>query len=175
MARTLPDSIDWNAYVNDTDDGRADVRRASEFIEDLVEHLHSPKEVAPGTESPWATVGDSLRFREGEVTLWGGVNGHLVAKAVELAKAGDTTALRICIDRCIPAIKAKDQPISLKSLGGSPAQMGETVLRAMAAGEITPDEAAAVMQVVTAQMRIVEVDDLVKRIEALEGNGDGKQ
>ncbi|MBJ9926602.1 MULTISPECIES: DUF5681 domain-containing protein [Burkholderia cepacia complex] len=99
----------------------------------------------------------------------------LVKKAVELALAGDTTALRICIDRCIPTIKAKDQPISLKSLGGSPAQMGETVLRAMAAGEITPDEAAAVMQVVTAQMRIVEVDDLVKRIEALEGNGDGEQ
>ncbi|AOL05357.1 MULTISPECIES: DUF5681 domain-containing protein [Burkholderia] len=99
----------------------------------------------------------------------------LVKKAVELALAGDTTALRICIDRCIPAIKAKDQPISLKSLNGSPAQMGETVLRAMAAGEITPDEAAAVMQVVTAQMRIVEVDDLVKRIEALEGNGDDKQ
>lgn len=76
MARTLPDSIDWNAYVNDTDDGRADVRRASEFIEDLIAHVHSPKEVAPGTESPWASVGDSLRFREGEVTLWGGVNGH---------------------------------------------------------------------------------------------------
>ncbi|WP_175783100.1 DUF5681 domain-containing protein [Burkholderia anthina] len=99
----------------------------------------------------------------------------LVKKAVELALAGDTTALRICIDRCIPAIKTKDQPISLKSLSGSPAQMGEAVLRAMAAGEITPDEAAAVMQVVTAQMRIVEVDDLVKRIEVLEGNGDGKQ
>ncbi|WP_367189787.1 DnaB-like helicase C-terminal domain-containing protein [Burkholderia sp. Ed8] len=76
MARTIPDSIDWEAYARDDDDGRADVRRASEFIEDLVEHLHSPKEVAPGTESPWASVGDSLRFREGEVTLWGGVNGH---------------------------------------------------------------------------------------------------
>lgn len=99
----------------------------------------------------------------------------LVKKAVDLALAGDTTALRICIDRCIPAIKAKDQPISLSGLNGTPAEMGETVLRAMAAGEITPDEAAAVMQVVTAQMRIVEVDDLVKRIEALEGNGDGKQ
>jgi hypothetical protein len=30
----------------------------------------------------------------------------LVAKAVELAKAGDTTALRICIDRLIPPIRA---------------------------------------------------------------------
>ncbi|HDR9095088.1 DUF5681 domain-containing protein [Burkholderia vietnamiensis] len=99
----------------------------------------------------------------------------LVAKAVELAKAGDTTALRICIDRCIPAIKAKDQPISLSGLSGSPAEMGKTVLQAMATGDITPNEAAAVMQVVTAQMRIVEVDDLLKRIEALEGNGDGEQ
>ncbi|WP_261509141.1 AAA family ATPase [Burkholderia multivorans] len=76
MARTIPDSIDWNAYVKDTDDGRADVRRASEFTEDLIEHVHSPKSVAIGTASPWASVGDSLRFREGEVTLWGGVNGH---------------------------------------------------------------------------------------------------
>ncbi|MBU9441092.1 AAA family ATPase [Burkholderia multivorans] len=76
MARTLPDSIDWNAYVKDSDDGRADVRRASEFIEDLIEHVHSPKSVSIGTASPWTSVGDSLRFREGEVTLWGGVNGH---------------------------------------------------------------------------------------------------
>ncbi|TAM02187.1 MAG: hypothetical protein EPN70_17560 [Paraburkholderia sp.] len=98
----------------------------------------------------------------------------LVKKAVELALAGDTTALRICIDRCIPAIKAKDQPISLKGLNGTPAQMGKTVLQAMAAGKITPDEAAAVMQVVTAQLRVIEVDDLVKRIEALEGNGNAK-
>lgn len=62
MARTLPDSIDWEAYARDEDDGRADVRRASEFIEELVTHLHSPKEVAPGTASPWAGVGDSSAF-----------------------------------------------------------------------------------------------------------------
>jgi hypothetical protein len=99
----------------------------------------------------------------------------LVKKAVELALAGDTTALRICIDRCIPAIKSKDQPISLQGLSGSLAEQGKAVMAAMAAGEITPDEATAVMQVLTAQMRIVEVDDLVKRIEALEGKGDGKQ
>ncbi|CAJ3815062.1 DnaB-like helicase C-terminal domain-containing protein [Burkholderia pseudomallei] len=98
MARTIPDSIDWAAYARDEDDGRADVRRASEFMEDLVTHLHSPKEVAPGTESPWASVGDSLRFREGEVTLWGGVNGHgksavLGEVMLHAISAGD----RVCI------------------------------------------------------------------------------
>ncbi|KVL61908.1 AAA family ATPase [Burkholderia cepacia] len=98
MARTLPDSIDWNAYVNDTDDGRADVRRASDFVEDLIQHVHSQKEAAFGTASPWPSVGDSLRFREGEVTLWGGVNGHgksavLGEVMLHAMSAGDRTCI----------------------------------------------------------------------------------
>lgn len=96
----------------------------------------------------------------------------LVAKAVELAKAGDTTALRICIDRCIPAIKAKDAPVDLPDLTGSLVEQGEAVMRAMARGRITPDEANAVMQVITAQARIIEVDELEKRLAALESKGD---
>ncbi|WP_321938248.1 DUF5681 domain-containing protein [Burkholderia cepacia] len=97
----------------------------------------------------------------------------LVAKAVELAKAGDTTALRICIDRCIPAIKAKDAPVDLPELTGSLAEQGAAVMHAMARGRITPDEASAVMQVIAAQARIVEVDELEKRLAILEGKDDG--
>lgn len=76
MARVLADSIDWDAYVNDVDDGRADVRPASEFIDDLIEHMHAPQEQLAGCSTPWHTVENELRFRAGEVTLWGGVNGH---------------------------------------------------------------------------------------------------
>ncbi|KVU85019.1 hypothetical protein WL38_25870 [Burkholderia ubonensis] len=97
----------------------------------------------------------------------------LVAKAVELAKAGDTTALRICIDRCIPAIKAKDAPVDLPDLTGSLTEQGQAVMRAMAAGRITPDEANAVMQVISAQARIIEVDELEKRLAVLENKDDG--
>ncbi|SAL19369.1 hypothetical protein AWB71_00930 [Caballeronia peredens] len=99
----------------------------------------------------------------------------LVKKAVELAKAGDTTALRICIDRCIPAMKAKDEPVELPALTGSLAEQGDAVMRAMAAGAITPDQAQAVMQVLAAQVRIIEADDLEKRIAALEGKENGDQ
>ncbi|KVP69728.1 hypothetical protein WL40_07385 [Burkholderia ubonensis] len=99
----------------------------------------------------------------------------LVQKAVELALAGDTAALRICIDRCIPAVKAKDEPISISGLAGSLADQGKTVVAAMATGTITPDEAAAVMAVISAQAKIVEADELEKRIAALEGKSDGKQ
>ncbi|MGV0130345.1 DUF5681 domain-containing protein [Burkholderia gladioli] len=99
----------------------------------------------------------------------------LVSKAVELAKAGDTTALRICIDRCIPVMKAKDEPVDLPALTGSLAERGDAVLRAMAAGTITPDQANAVMQVLAAQVRIVEADELEKRISALEVKDNGSQ
>ena len=37
---------------------------------------------------------------------------ELVAKVVEMAKTGDTTALRICIDRVIPPMNARDEPVS---------------------------------------------------------------
>ena len=44
---------------------------------------------------------------------------ELVAKVVEMAKSGDTTALRICIDRLVPPVKARDEPVAVPSLTGS--------------------------------------------------------
>jgi hypothetical protein len=92
----------------------------------------------------------------------------LVNKAVELAQAGDTTALRICIDRLIPPVKARDESVDLGPLGESLAEQGKTVLEALAAGAITPDQAATMMSAIAAQARIVEVDELEKRVAALE-------
>lgn len=100
---------------------------------------------------------------------------ELVEKVVALAKAGDTTALRMCIDRLMPAIKAKDAPISINGLSGTLTEQGQAVLAAMAAGDITPDEASTVMQAIAAQVRIVEADELEKRIAALEAKNDGNE
>jgi hypothetical protein len=97
----------------------------------------------------------------------------LAKKAVELALAGDTTALRICIDRCIPVMKAKDEPIAIAGLAGTPAEQGQAVLSAT--GTITPDQASAAMQVIAAQARIIEVDELERRLAALEGKKDDNQ
>nr|WP_124083906.1 DnaB-like helicase C-terminal domain-containing protein [Burkholderia gladioli] len=77
MARMIPDDIDWNAYVADADDGRANVRPASEFFELVVDGFHgeeSPE--TQGVTTPWTSMGRDLAFRPSEVTLWGGVNGH---------------------------------------------------------------------------------------------------
>lgn len=76
MARMIPDSIDWNAYVNDADDGRADVRPASEFFEMVVDSFHGEAQEQRGVTTPWQSLGGDLAFRPGEATLWGGINGH---------------------------------------------------------------------------------------------------
>ena len=92
----------------------------------------------------------------------------LVAKAVELALAGDGTALRICIDRLIPAIKAKDDSVSLPSLNGSLADQGRVVVEALAEGKLSPEEVSTILQALATQARIVEVDEIEKRVTALE-------
>jgi hypothetical protein len=68
----------------------------------------------------------------------------------------------------IPTVKAKDMPVDIGSLEGALADQGRTVLGALSAGAITPDEANSLMQAVAAQARIIETDELEKRIAALE-------
>ena len=92
----------------------------------------------------------------------------LVEKLVALANSGDTTALRICIDRLIPPLKSHDMPIAIEALTGSLVDQGNVVLRELSAGRVTPDQAATLIQTVAAQARIIEVDELEKRISQLE-------
>lgn len=94
----------------------------------------------------------------------------LIGKAVELAKSGDTVALRLCLERLIPALKVEGRPVMLPTLtpDGALAEQGRAVLIALADGSVTPDEAATLMQTVAGLARIVEVDELERRVAALE-------
>lgn len=93
---------------------------------------------------------------------------ELVAKVVEMAKNGDTTALRICIDRLIPPAKPREEPVGLPLGEGSLAEKGQAVLAALGDGTIAPDVATTILQGIAAQARIIEVDEIEKRLAALE-------
>lgn len=97
----------------------------------------------------------------------------LVAKAVELALAGDSAALRMCLDRLIPPAKAKDEPVSLPPISDSLADTGRSVLDALARGQIGPDDAGAVMSAIASQVRIVDAVEVEARLRALEERADG--
>lgn len=95
---------------------------------------------------------------------------ELVMKAKNMAVKGDTTALRLCLERLAPPIHIKDEPVTVDGLKGDAplADQGRAVVDAMARGQITPCEASTLMQTITAQSRIIEFTDLEKRITMLE-------
>lgn len=94
----------------------------------------------------------------------------LTRKAVEMALAGDTTALRLCLERLAPPAKDKAITVALPALAG-PADASaamSAVVGAMAAGEITPSEAAAIAGVVETYRRTIEAVEIDARLAALE-------
>jgi hypothetical protein len=83
------------------------------------------------------------------------------------AKAGDIPAAKLILERTLPALKTAAETLTLPG-ADTPASQGRTVLGACAQGDISPDEAAILMQALAVQGRIVEVEDLAQRVGALE-------
>ena len=104
-----------------------------------------------------------------EDLLQGEADG-LTRKAIDLALEGDTTALRLCLERIAPA--RKDAPISFDlppiANASEAAQAAAAVVTAVANGDITPLEGATVMGLVENYRRVLETSEFEARIAALE-------
>jgi hypothetical protein len=94
----------------------------------------------------------------------------LTRKAIELAKAGDTMALRLCLERLAPPRKDRPIQVALPALQGPADAIAAVaaVLQAVAAGELTPSEGEAVAKLLEMHRRAVELVDLEDRITRLE-------
>lgn len=90
----------------------------------------------------------------------------LVKKAVDKALDGDTTALRICLDRLIAPVRGN--PVEIGNFSGTLSERGERVLEAVGRGHISAEDAATLMSVIQSQGRIIESTDLDNRLTALE-------
>lgn len=79
----------------------------------------------------------------------------LTRKAIELALGGDTTALRLCLERLMPP--RKDRPVSLAlpavATADDAGKAIGAVLAAAADGKITPSEAGVLMGLIETQLR----------------------
>lgn len=94
----------------------------------------------------------------------------LTRKAVELALDGDTTALRLCLERIAPA--RKDAPVNFDlppmETAQDASQAAQAVLQAVSEGQLTPLEGASVMALVEGYRKTLETTELESRITALE-------
>lgn len=94
----------------------------------------------------------------------------LTRKAVEMALEGDTTALRLCLERVAPP--RKDSPVQFDlpamETAQDAAQAAQAVLVAVSNGDLTPVEAASVMALIESYRKTLETSELEARISALE-------
>jgi hypothetical protein len=74
----------------------------------------------------------------------------LTRKCIEMALAGDTVALRLCLERIYPA--RKDRPVTFAlppiSTPRDAADIAASIAEALAAGQITPSEAVDIGKVI---------------------------
>jgi len=89
---------------------------------------------------------------------------------VAQAKAGDTGAIKLILERTVPALRPVDAvaPLNLPVDGGL-ADQGRAVLAALAVGQLPVNQATGILQGLGNLAKLVELDELDKRVAALEG------
>lgn len=91
----------------------------------------------------------------------------IVTRLIKASEDGDIGASKLLLERVLPALKPTDQPIQLP-LPATPADAARAVLGAVSTGQVTPDEAGKLLAGIGSLARVIEVDELLRRIERLE-------
>lgn len=89
-------------------------------------------------------------------TLLAGQAGALTQKLIEVALGGDVAALKLCFERLCPVPRSAKLDIDLpEDVLAYPASAVQAIQRAMLGGEIDPDLAAKVLDVLTTRIGIL--------------------
>ena len=125
---------------------------------------------ADGNSLGGSKLGSRHKVTRAIEALLEGQHEALTQKAIDKALEGDMTALRLCLDRIAPPRKDAVISISLPAVESAEDAVGASkeLLAAVAAGEVTPDEAGRVMALLVSHKGIVEAGNLEQRIAALE-------
>ncbi len=95
---------------------------------------------------------------------------NLTRKAIELAKGGDLTALRLCLERIAPP--RKDPPVLFPmpklETAADAVKASAAIVEAVASGDLTPAEASELGRLVEGFRRTLEVSELEERLSRLE-------
>lgn len=113
---------------------------------------------------PKGALGKSTRWRQAL-----SVHGDALFKiAVERALNGDMAALKLCLERISPPVKSTSDPITFDLSGDTLSEKAESVLQAIADGVIDVDSGRKLIGAISDLGRIIEVDSILERLEALE-------
>lgn len=96
---------------------------------------------------------------------------EIINVLIEQALEGDTQAGLALINKVVPNLKAANEPIQFnldanKGLSGT----GEQIVQSIAAGTVALDSGTQLLSSLASLAKLQEMDELTKRIEALEKN-----
>ncbi|MBB4362175.1 hypothetical protein GGD65_003200 [Bradyrhizobium sp. CIR18] len=94
----------------------------------------------------------------------------LTRKAIDLALTGDMGALRLCLDRIMPARKDRPVIFELPTINSAQdaAKVSSAVLAAVASGDLTPADAGEISKLIDTWVKAFETAELAERLERLE-------
>lgn len=96
----------------------------------------------------------------------------LTQKAIDLALAGDTVAMRLCMDRLAPPRRDRHVAFKMPKLEGAedhPSALA-AIMTAVAHSELTPAEGQAMAAMLAEHRKAIETADIEARLAALEAN-----
>ena len=99
----------------------------------------------------------------------------IAAKLIELAEGGDMRAIRVCMERLMPAIKHQPIAVELPPIE-KPADSVEataSIVAAVAAGELTATEAAELAKVIDTYVGALAARGFDERLSKLENESSG--
>jgi Asp-tRNA(Asn)/Glu-tRNA(Gln) amidotransferase B subunit len=96
--------------------------------------------------------------------------GKIQRVVVDAALAGDIQAAQLVLNRVTPNLRAQSQTVEFDfDAAASLATQVEQVLAAVATGDIAPDTAKQIVESIGALAAVRQVDELARRLDALEG------
>jgi len=120
------------------------------------------------------------RYEKAAAAFLAGESEALTRRAVELALAGDPTAMRLCLERILPPCRERAVKFTLPPIEAPPrdkarglkahdiAAAMSAVTSALASGAITPGEAERIAAVVDTFVRAIDASDFDRRLQELE-------
>ena len=115
----------------------------------------------PGARNAATVLAEQLLDGEAEA---------LTRKVIEAAKGGDMVALRFCLDRILPPRRERPVCFKLPKLGSASdaSKAMAAIAKAVANGELTPDEAGELCRLVESYVKAIEATEIERRLQALE-------
>jgi hypothetical protein len=92
----------------------------------------------------------------------------ILGAVIEAAKQGDLQAASLLLSRVAPPLKPVQEPVRVALPDGTLTEKAAAILDRAAAGELSTADAKQLLDGLGQVARIAEIDELTRRVEALE-------